>query len=177
MKKFLIIACASLMCFGCGKKNNITINIYENEGSEKVEIKEESKTNDRDTKVIGETVVEENKDNSQNSSTKEESSLDTAKGKVKETYDKIKNWYDENKDELKDINKEILQEDTDTIKDIANQAKTWYDEKTSEDSDSVLAKVKLWYNDNKDNIKDTAKETLNQDKETLSDLFNKKNNE
>ena len=173
MKKILIILFASLLCFGCGKRNNITININENEKSNTSQINEEIKENSKDT--IKDDLVEDTKkqDNTISSDSEKGLNLDSAKDKAKETYDKVKSWYDENKDELKDINKEILEDDLNTLKEASDKLKDWYEDKTSEDSNSILSKVKIWYNNNKDNIKDAAKESLSSDKEVLSDLFNK----
>ena len=37
-------------------------------------------------------------------------------------------WYEENKDELKEISKEILEEDKTTIKNAFDNTKNWYEE-------------------------------------------------
>jgi hypothetical protein len=66
----------------------------------------------------------------------------------------IKDWYNENKDELKDINSEIIENDK-------NAVNGWIDS------------AKNWYNENKDEIKDSVKEQYNSDKETIEDLYNK----
>lgn len=163
MKKFLIIIFLSFLCLGCGK--NITINVYENSDSEKVQITEENKSNNENSKVVKEITIIEKSNNSSNqnndldTSTKENSTLKTIKDKATDSYNSAKNWYDNNKDELKEINKEIMQDDIDTINSMADKTKTWYSE-------------------NKDEIKDTAKDKYNEAKSALKDLFGKlKNNE
>ena len=171
MKKFLLIVFICLLCFGCGKNNNITVNVYEKDNGEKVEIKKNGE-NIMETEIHNdvEKVIE---DNLNEKDSDDESTLQEVKDKVKGTYNKAKDWYNENKDELKEINKEILEEDKQTVKEVVDKAKNWYNEKTSEDSNSVLGKIKSWYNNNKDTVKDTVKESLNNDKESLNNLFNK----
>ena len=72
--------------------------------------------------------------------------------------EQAKDWYDKNKDDVKDINKEIIESDKEAITNIIDDTKSWYDE-------------------NKDELKETSKEIYNNDKETLIDLYNKiKNN-
>lgn len=173
MKKILLIFVISLLCIGCGKQEkNITINIYEN--SDKSEVKVTEETIEKKSKQT-KTEQKENKNTSSkvesnDTNTKEEQpapqyttetssdfTLDKAKNKVTSTYNSAKNWYDNNKDELKDINSGIVEEDKNTINDLIDKGKNWY-------------------NENKDPIKEKITNSYNSDKETLEDLYNKLKN-
>lgn len=102
MKKILLIIPICLLCFGCGK---ITININDNTDMKEKAIEKaiEKKAEEFENKI------EEEIDD-------EESNLDKAKDKIKDAYESAKTWYEENKDEIKGINEEIIEEDKQTIK-------------------------------------------------------------
>ena len=147
MKRIILIFVICLLCIGCGKQEkNVTINIYEN--SDKSEVKEEinktddttkenqeqtsnKKTNENqsnekqnnDIKVEQQTTQSNNQASAQTNS---ESTLGKVKDKTINTYNNAKDWYNTNKDELKDINGEIVEEDKNTINDLIDKAKDWY---------------------------------------------------
>lgn len=141
MKKFLVLIFISLLCFGCGKKSDITINIYEN-SSDKSQVEEKSKD------------VEKDLQNSSDDSTEstEETTLDSTKKSTKDKYDSAKEWYNDNKDELKEINREIIQDDIDTITNAKDKAKEWYD-------------------DNKNSIKQSAQDKYEESKNKIEELL------
>ena len=164
VKKLFILVFIGLLCFGCGKKNNVTINIYQNsEKDEKViEEKKDKELNDNSSNIDvssnSEETKEENLDSDNNNTTSsKDSKLDSIKEKAKDKYNTAKSWYDENKEELKEINKDIIQNDIDTVTNATD-------------------KVKSWYSDNKDSIKEKAKDKYNTGKEKLKDIFSNSDN-
>lgn len=166
MKKIMLIFTICLLVSGCGKtEKNVTINIYEN--SDKEVIKEEIKNEDNEKTTVvekQEIIVIKEKDNEQvsssntqsntNENSNEESILDKVTDKVKDTYNGAKDWYNTNKDELKDINGEIVENDKNTI-------------------NGWIGKAKNWYEENKNELKNSAEEVYNNDKQTIEDLYNK----
>ena len=162
MKKFVLIFVICLLC-GCAKEEkNITINIYENSDKNDVieEIKEEddivetdvdSKNEIKDTEKIEEKVLESNNNLTE---IHDESTLNKVTNKVKESYNNSKEWYDDNKDELKDINSQIIENDKQTIN-------GWIDKTTT------------WYQENKDYLKQETQKIYENDKQTIQDLYNK----
>ena len=158
MKKKLIISILCLLCFGCGKtEKNITINIYDNRNSETEVSKEELNENDlQPNETINNYTIVNDASNEKVNTDKQDTTLDKIKGKANSTYDSAKTWYDNNKDELKATNKEILEDDKETITEFWNKTKTWYD-------------------DNKDDIKSTAKEKYSDGKSTIKSIIDKIN--
>ena len=174
MKKILLIIVMCLLACGCSKhEKNITINIYENSDTE---IKQEQKeiVKDQSEKEIStnnQTTVQEEvstKSNQSNNINKQQSNpvsennndnteqptLFKVTDKVKDTYNNAKDWYNANKDELKNINSDIIENDKNTIN-------VWIDS------------GKSWYEENKDALKQGAKEIYENDKQTINDLYNK----
>ena len=158
MKKIILIFVLCFLCVGCMKnEKNITINIYENKDKEiKEEVKtiEEIITEDKEKIIKQEqTINEEIVENipQENIST---SQGNTVSNKVKDTYNSAKEWYKQNKDELKSINNDILENDKNTINSWIESGKTLYEE-------------------NKDFIVDETKKIYYNDKQTIEDLYNK----
>ena len=146
----ILVLC--LLCFGCGKtEKNVTINIYHNDEASKIE----ESTKEKVTEINDNSSINTDNNTSEvttNDNENTSSTLDSLKEKAKDKYNSTKDWYSENKDELKEINNGIIQEDIDTVT-------------------GVVDKVKNWYSNNKDDIKDKTKDTL-------SNLLGKlKNNE
>lgn len=149
MKKIiLIIVC--ILCFGCTKEEKyVTINIYENDT-----------TNNNSEEVSDGLTIEENfndKDNSVNNS-KDSSNSETSK------VNQIKDWYNKNKDELKNISTEILKNDVDTLNGLVDDAQSWYDD----NKDDIKNTVSDW--------KDAAVEYYDEEKEKITDFFENINN-
>lgn len=154
MKKFLLITFMCLFCFGCGKtEKNITINIYENKDTE---VKENLTDEDKEKSNI-----ETNFNNTNENIIKEEIEEDTKiehpnEGVVDnvESNNKTDNWYSKNKDEIKDISKEIIENDVNNINNLIDSAKNWY-------------------NDNKEDLKSASDDVISNDKEIISNLLDK----
>jgi len=168
MKKVLIIISLSLLLFGCGKEQkNITVNIY---GNDKVvaDVKQnETKTDNNinsdtekdkeienkvDKNSSNNTVVTQKEDNSNNYSVPNESTANN-NASSNETEEK-KGWYATNKDELKDISKEILEDDVNSLKGLVSGAKDWF-------------------NKNKDGLTEAANDIYYSDKEAINNLKDK----
>ena len=131
MKK-LIIICTCFLLLGCSNKS-VVINIYDNE------------KNTKETNSINEKVEDQTNKNFK---------LDEIKEKTKDSLETISEWYDNNKEKIKDINKEIIEEDKGNIK-------------------NLLDRVKKWYKENKDEIKETVEKEINDDKKIIQNFFNK----
>lgn len=138
MKKFILII--AILCIGCDMTKN-TPNLGTN-----------STASNKNKEVINEPVnstkkyleepreniegIKENKENKEN------------------VVDTTKTWYGENKDELKEISKEIMESDKENIQNVIDTTKTWYGE-------------------NKEELKEISKEIIENDKDTINDLYNK----
>lgn len=148
-------------CFGCGRdEKNITINIYDNKDSidqnkEAVQSEEDvgRYTYNESTNTFN-SVYDNTEDNKKENESQNQISNDTINDKVVSSVSDAKNWYNSNKDELKDISNEILQDDINNI-------------------NNLIDSTKDWYNENKDDLVATANEIYYNDKETISDLFDK----
>lgn len=169
MKKFMMVLVVTLFCFGCSKDDkNITINIYESgEQKETIKVEEDLQLEEDIQEVFNEVEqnelkkeenINENLDSGL-SAIESNSNVNNNTSEDKSKLEEVKDWYNENKDELSDINKEILENDKNTIT-------------------SIIGSASSWYNENKDELKQTSEEIYNNEKETLKDLYNKlKNNE
>lgn len=158
MKKIFILLILCMICVGCGKEeNNITINVYENTNSAKEDVQDIEVEEVMDTNINNgvdkETIIKEES----NSATSTKSNADINTSKISENVSKAKEWYDENKDELKEISTDIVNEDKETITEMVDS-------------------VKNWYSENKDDLTDTATEIYNNDKETILGLYDKMKN-
>ena len=163
MKKIILIFVLCFLCVGCGKsEKNITINIYENKEKD---IKEEAKTIEEIITEDKEKIIEQEKIKQEQTANEgiveniPQENISTSQGntvsnKVKDTYSSAKEWYNENKDELKSINNDILENDKNTINSWIESGKTLYEE-------------------NKDLIIDESKKIYYNDKQTIEDLYNK----
>ena len=67
---------------------------------------------------------------------------------------KKKGWYATNKDELKDISKEILEDDVNSLKGLVSGAKDWF-------------------NKNKEGLTDAANDVYYSDKEAINSIKDK----
>jgi len=138
MKKNIFILIVCLFCFGCSK---IEINIYE-KSEEKDTTKYQEKEYDSDKEKIEENLIKNNPNTDEN--------VDL--GKEESTFNNVKDWYSENKEEIKDTNKEIIENDKNTIKE-------------------AIDKTKDWYSENKEEIKDTNKEIIEENKNAIKNLY------
>ncbi len=116
--------------------------------------------------------------------------------KIEEKLKEIKLWYDDNKEELKEESKKILQNDKEKIKNAYDDAKEWYNDNAKEKIDEKVDNAKEWYNDNLkdkvdekvdsakewynnnakdkvDYIKDALKESYHNDVNNIKDFFSK----
>lgn len=178
MKKFLIVLVLSFLLFGCGKEpKNVTINIYEN-GKDSKDEQIESKTNNNVDNSISDinsnNILSEDKVDDTNNSTNNNivssnegsndnsysvpndssSSNNTNSNNNQTSEEDKKGWYATNKDELKDISKEILEDDVNSIKGIVSGAKDWF-------------------NKNKEGLTDAANDVYYSDKDAINELYNK----
>jgi len=160
MKKNIILLMLIFFLTACAKEEkNIAVNIYkcldqedcikekkDNEMTDKKVIFNKNQTSKNEKIEYQEqlTPVESFNDNSEN----EENNVYEAEKK------ELSEWYNENKDELKETSKEILNEDKKFI---------------AEKVDSV----KDWYYENKDDIKQVIKDTYEEEKEKLKDIYKK----
>ena len=154
MKRIILIFIICLLVSGCGKtEKNITINIYEN--NDKQEVTEEIKKEENKKDIEDENeIVKDNFSELNTESNDKKTTASKITEKVKDTYNGAKNWYNANKEELKDINNQIVENDKNTID-------TWIDKTTS------------WYEENSDELKKSSEEIYNNDKKIIEDLYNK----
>lgn len=184
MKKNVIVFTVLLFCFGCAKEdNNITINIYENiDQKETIEIQDDTNVGEE----VEETTKEEIKYLNTYSVIHDESNASSTNESInKSKLEETKDWYDKNKDELSNINKEILNEDKETIINIIDGVTAWYAENKDElksASDEIIENDKNtikdlfgsasnWYAENKDEFKSISEDIYKNDRETLINLY------
>lgn len=198
MKKIIMILVITLFCFGCtNEAKNTNINIEENIDKKNTEIiqtkqqigEELSVKND----VKNDEIVDSNELELYQSEKKDEMILNNEETNVennisqdKSKLQQAKDWYAENKDELSQINKEILEEDKNTINSIIDETTSWYEENKEElgsiskeilENDKntingIIDKSSTWYEENKDELKQYSQKIYENDKETLNDLYN-----
>lgn len=158
MKKIILILIISLFLFGCSKKEEkIIINVYNNEvvseetKEEKVnEVKEDTINSNASGDMKKEKIEVENSV----SNITEEENEPKQNLPIENKENSKQNWYTENKDELKNISKEIIEQDKEVISD-------------------AITNIKDWYNQNKDELTEISNEIYYEEKETLTDLYNK----
>ncbi len=158
MKKLIVLIIFCILCSGCGKENKtIIVNVYDNHDKidEKTNTYEDVSTSEYDEK----TVIQENetfiKDSNVNNSISD-SSTDIITEEIKEEskLNKIKSWYQSNKDDIKDISDDILENDKKTLMNLYDNARSWYD-------------------DNKEELNSSVNNVYKGDKSTLKDLYDK----
>lgn len=156
MKKIILIFIVCIFLCGCAKQEkNTTVNTYENYDKDVIQeiIKTETREEGTPTKKI-----EKN--------TSESSKTEKVESSVKSMVEKTKDWYSENRDELKDISNDILKENKEDLTNMVDSAKEWYIENKE---DLVKTQNELYYEEKE------AKVSL---KETATNFLNKlKNNE
>lgn len=161
MKKIIFVFAICLLCIGCSKnEKNITINIYENsdtnEIKDEIKVEESYKLEDKNTTNPPEesNQIKQTHDSNSQNNVDEEYTFDKITNKVKDTYNTAKTWYDTNKDEIKDINSDIIENDKNNI-------------------DGFIDKTTTWYEENKEELKQESLNIYNNDKQTIEDLYNK----
>ena len=153
MKRILIISLLCLLCFGCANTNkNITVNIYENDSNtvdDKTQDDSQNLSNIESELSNQETNLKDSAVNDDENNYSNQNGISSD-----DQESQSKNWYSENKDELKVISSEILKEDKENITGIIND-------------------VKDWYNENKQELTDISNEIYYNDKDAINDLYNK----
>lgn len=164
MKKILIFIFACILLSGCNKKDkNIVINIY-NDNKEEVVYQDIVDDGIEEVKPNDDSLFDLKKSQNNGVLTESEtinSNIELEKIVESDNFtqdeskiEKVKNWYNDNKDGLKNISSDIIEEDINSVKNMFGSAKNWY-------------------NDNKDELKNSVDEIYNNDKDTLNNLYKK----